>query len=173
MDITFLRHALTNLNGKGFIATQLDYSINEEGKRQCKDNVFKEEEFDNIYCSPFKRTIETAQLVYPYKKPIIMPELAQRDLGELNEKYKKDYDLEYLRLVREYLVNPKNAETIGEIIYRLNKFFNYLNINQQNDDKILVVTHNGIMRIIKKYYLFEKQEIESKNLGKFTLTLKR
>ena len=97
----------------------------------------------------------------------------QRNLGVLNEKYKKDYTREYLKLVRDYIVNPEGAETLNDIIIRLDCFFDYVKLNNSENANILVVTHNGIMRIIKKYYMNETNNIESENLGKFTLTLKR
>lgn len=171
MNITFLRHAKTDLNGKGFIATKLDYPLNEIGRNQCKLCLFKEGSFNNVYCSPFKRTIETAKLVYPYKSPIITENIAQRDLGILNEKFKKDYDDNYLKLVREYIINPENSETLEQILKRLDDFFAELFISQNKNDKILVVTHNGIMRIIKKFYMDQDMEIETKNLGSFTFCM--
>ena len=39
--------------------------------------------------------------------------------------------------------------------------------------KILIVTHNGIMRIIKKYFLDYEYNYETNNLGKFVMKLER
>ena len=173
MIVTILRHGTTDLNGKGLIATKLDYSLNDNGKKQCIENIFAKNDFSTVYSSPYKRTLETARLVYPYSEPIIVPCIVQRDLGILNEKYKKDYTREYLKLVREYIVNPEGAETLNDIMIRLDCFFDYVRLNSSDDDNVLVVTHNGIMRIIKKYYMNDTNNIESENLGKFTLTLKK
>ena len=173
MIVTILRHGTTDLNGKGLIATKLDYSLNDNGKKQCIENIFAKNDFSTVYSSPYKRTLETARLVYPYSEPIIVPCIVQRDLGILNEKYKKDYTREYLKLVRKYIVNPEGAETLNDIMIRLDCFFDYVRLNSSDDDNVLVVTHNGIMRIIKKYYMNETNNIESENLGKFTLTLKK
>ena len=133
--------------------------------------VFEENEFNAVYCSTFKRTQDTAQLVYPYKKPIITPLITQRNLGVLNERKKYEYDVEYLKVIRSYIVNPENAETLTDLKKRIEKFFNLLRKQQANDDKILVVTHNGIMRIIKQYYMFNNEEMETEYLGKFTYKL--
>ena len=173
MEIIFLRHATTNLNGKGFIATQLDYHLNENGIMQCKQMIFKENFFNEVYCSPFKRTKDTAQLVYPYKEPIVTPLITQRNLGILNEKKKWEYDSEYIKAVREYLVTPEKAETLEDVRKRIDMFFKLLKKQQTDNDKVLVVSHNGIMRIIKKYYMSNYEEIETKNLGEFTYNLKR
>ena len=37
---------------------------------------------------------------------------------------KKDYSIEYLKEVREYLVNPENTETLEDIMERINIFLN-------------------------------------------------
>jgi len=149
------------------------YSKNEFGINQCLTNVFSSDSFDYVYSSPYKRTIETAKIVYPYLEPIVFSYLEQRDLGELNEKFKKDYNSEYLKLVRNYVVNPKGAESIQDIIYRLDLFFEYIKSQHDDNSQLLVVTHNGIMRIIKKYYMNEKNNIDSENLGQFKLILKK
>ncbi len=173
MEITFLRHAKTDLNGKGYIATKKDYFLNEIGREQCLRNVFPPNSFNSVYCSPYKRTIETAEIVYPYLEPVVFSNLTQRDLGILNEKMKKDYNIEYLKAVSEYLVNPENAETLQDIVKRLDKFFEYIKLHHDDNSKILVVTHNGIMRIIKKCYLNEVNNIDSQNLGQFKMILRK
>lgn len=173
MELIFLRHAKTDLNGKGYIATKKDYFLNEIGREECLRNVFPPDSFNSVYCSPYKRTIETAKIVYPYLEPVILSNLMQRDLGILNEKMKKDYSIEYLKAVREYLVNPENAETLEDIMERLNNFFEYIKLQHDNNSKILVVTHNGIMRIIKKFYLNEVNNIDSQNLDQFKMILKK
>ena len=173
MEITFLRHGKTELNGKGYIATKKDYSLNEVGINQCSNNIFLPDSFDYVYSSPFKRTIETAKIVYPYLEPIISSYLTQRDLGELNEKFKFEYDNEYLRLVREYIVTPQNAESLEDVMTRIELFFQYVMLHHDDNSQLLVVTHNGIMRIIKKYYMNESNDIDSENLGQFKLILKK
>ena len=173
MELIFLRHAKTDLNGKGYIATKKDYFLNEIGREECLRNVFPPDSFNSVYCSPYKRTIETAKIVYPYLEPVVLSNLMQRDLGILNEKMKKDYSIEYLKAVREYFVNPENAETLEDIMERLNNFFEYIKLQHDDNSKILVVTHNGIMRIIKKYYLNEVNNIDSQNLEQFKMILKK
>lgn len=171
MKITFLRHGTTDLNGKGYLATKLDYPLNENGRCECKKIKFRDGEFDCVYCTPYKRTIETAEIVYPYKKAIVMSLIVQRDLGELNEKFKRDYPEEYVSKVRDYSLVPLNAESLDDIKIRIDSFFEYLKKNHKCDDKILVVGHNGIMRIIKKYYMNVECNIDTNNLDRFDFYL--
>lgn len=80
MEATFLRHDKTNLNGKGYIATREDYFLNEIGRKGCLRNVFPPDSFNSVYFYPYKRTVETAKIVYPYLEPVIFSNLIQRYL---------------------------------------------------------------------------------------------
>ena len=73
-----------------------------------------------------------------------------------------------MRLSSEY-----NIGTLKGIIERLNNFFEYIKLQHDDNSKILVVTHNGIMRIIKKFYLNEVNNIDSQNLDQFKMVLKK
>ena len=95
------------------------------------------------------------------------------DICEFKKKRKKDYNIEYLKLVRNYIVTSKGAESIQDIICRLNLFFEYIKLQHDDNSQLLVVTHNGIMRIIKKYYMNEENNLDSENLGQFKLILKK
>lgn len=68
MEVIFLRHAKTDLNGKGYIATKKDYFLNEIGREECLRNVFQPNSFNRVYCSSYKRTVETVKIVYPLKQ---------------------------------------------------------------------------------------------------------
>lgn len=94
-------------------------------------------------------------------------------IDEIGEKFKKDYNIEYLKLVRNYIVNPKVTESIQDIICKLNLFFEYIKLQHDDNSQLLVVMHNGIMRIIKKYYMNEENNLDSENLRQFKLILKK
>lgn len=173
MELTFLRHAQTSLNGKGYIATKLDYSLTLEGIEECKKNQFLMDIFEDVYCSPYKRTYETSKLIYPFKEPIKNNLITQRDLGVLNEKFKMEFSKEYLSLITNYKINPTGAESLEDIIKRVTMFFELLLNNYDEKSKILIVTHNGIMRVIKKYFLDYEYDYETNNLGKFVMKLER
>ena len=173
MELTFLRHAKTALNGKGYVATKLDYSLTKEGIEECKKNQFSTDIFADVYCSPYKRTYETSKIIYPFKEPIKTDLITQRDLGILNEKLKMEFSKEYLSLIKNYQINPIGAESLEDILKRITNFFGLLLNNYDEKSKILIVTHNGIMRIIKKYFLGYEYDYETNNLGKFVMKLER
>jgi broad specificity phosphatase PhoE len=60
MDIIVVRHGQTEANKSGVIGT--DSNLTEEGKQQAKElgDKLSREQIDVIYCSPLKRTSQTA-----------------------------------------------------------------------------------------------------------------
>lgn len=173
INITIIRHGTTDLNGKGYIGTKKDFPLNANGIMQCLESKYNIGTFDNVYCSPYIRTIQTANIVYPYKAPIISNLITQRDMGVLNEHFKTEYNVSYLKKVREYLINPANAESLDDVKKRLNLFFEILSNENYENSNILIVTHNGIMRIIKKEILNYAEYEDTNNLGGFSMKLKK
>ena len=114
MEVIFLRHAKTDLNGKGYIATKKDYFLNEIGREECLRNVFPPNSFNRVYCSSYKRTVETVKIVYPYLDPVIFSDLTQRDLGELNEKMEKDIDDLYVFLAKYCRIPDKTILLVDD-----------------------------------------------------------
>ena len=129
------------------------YSSSKEYRSYCPSNIFF---IDRIYTRLQKWYMNSKKI----KNTIIYYN---------NEKLKKDYDSEYLKLVRNYIINPKGAESIQDIIYRIDLFFEYIKFRHNDNSQLLVVTHNGIMRIIKKYYMNENNNIDSEILGQLIL----
>ena len=117
-----------------------------------------------------KRAIETAELVYPYQKPIINNYIIERNLGEFEGKLKKEVDSTLVELFRKNKYIPKGAETIEELNKRVQYFIENLKENHKNDDKILVITHAGILRQIKKIYL-NSNDYFLKNLEKVEINI--
>ena len=169
--LTFIRHGTTDVNGMGYIATNKDIPLNENGVKECESIRFKKGKFDKVYCSPTKRTLQTAKLIYPYVKAEITELLKQKEWGELTNHFKKEYDSEYISKLRNYKINPSGAESLDEVIARLNKFFEKIKKENKDESRILIVTHNGILRIVKKIFLNNNTYEETRYLECFNITL--
>lgn len=173
MQLYIVRHAVTELNGKGYLATKQDPGLTSEGIKECEKMRYSEGDFDNVYCSPYKRTIQTAKLLYPYKEPIVTELITQRDFGSLSEHFKEEYSEEFLEKLRNYKIDREDLEDISEIMHRLFKFFEMVAENNDEQSSILVVTHNGIMRVIRKQFLFGTKYEEERNLKGFSMQLEK
>lgn len=169
--VRFVRHAETELNKLGIFTGRTDCNITEEGFEDAKKLLNEDEKkFDYIYCSPLKRTNQTLQAILPGIKPIIDERIIEISLGEWEGKRKNTFDENLLALYRAGQYIPPGAETTSQVDNRVCNFIESIFENYQNDEKILVVTHNGVMRSIKRNFVKSYDDIMSKNLGSIILT---
>ena len=165
MRIIILRHGL-----RGPIPTFLT-SLTEEGFIQVNDTALKLKKIniDEIYCSPFLRTVQT---IYPYcemtKKKIkiengIYESTHSKHFNLTNfkctpEKYRESHpelfdiiDSEYESFLNldEIICNENFYETRDRVF----KFINHLiKIYEHSDKNILLVTHMAVCNLIKRYF---------------------
>ena len=166
-----LRHAETELNKEGIFAGRIDYNITKEGFEQAKE-VFKdyEKNFDYIYCSPLKRTKQTLDVILPNSTPKIDERITGISIGEWEGKKKESLDKTLLALYKAGQYNPPKAETTSQVDRRVCEFIESLFSIYKNNEKILIVTHNGVMRSIKSNFVKIYDNIMSKNLEYIVLT---
>jgi len=154
-EIYFLRHARTELNKKNlFIGQKLDPNIikpNENSFNNLKEDLKK---IDMVFTSPSKRCKNTLRFI-TNKKPAINNNLAEINYGEVDGK-----TLDYLSLNYPYIIeawergeDPKfpRGENNLDVIKRAKEFI--IGLKKQNNKKILVCTHNVVLRtIIGSYF---------------------
>ena len=84
MRVLLLRHGATPGNlEKRYIGTT-DEPLSEEGRKQLATVHFPAPEL--LVCSPLRRCIETAELVFPGMPCIIEPDFRECDFGDFEEK---------------------------------------------------------------------------------------
>jgi len=180
-SIVFIRHAKTKLNQEDvFLGQKNDLSIEsnyDQGIVLRLRNIVEKSE--KIYTSPLKRALETAYLINQKSKIEIT---INYDLNEI------DYGLadgkSYNYLLKKY---PKiilgwnkkkdmafpDGENYGNLSKRLGHFIKL--INNQAEKKIIVVTHNVVMRSIIGKILniphWQWHKIKIENLEDFEVLL--
>ena len=169
--LIFIRHAETDFNRDGIFAGRTDCNITKEGFKKAKDLFSKDQkQFDYIYCSPLKRTKQTLEAIIPDSVPIVDERIIEISIGEWEGKKKDSIDKDVLALYRAGQYTPPGAETTSQVDKRVCDFVKSLFENYQDNEKILIVTHNGVMRSIKRNFINEYSNIMSKNLGSIVLT---
>lgn len=169
--LIFIRHAETDFNRDGIFAGRTDCNITKEGFEKAKELFRKEQkQFDYIYCSPLKRTKQTLEAIIPGSVPIVDERIIEISIGEWEGKKKDGIDKDLIALYRAGQFTPPGAETTSQVDKRVCGFVKSLFENYQDDEKILIVTHNGVMRSIKRNFINEYSNIMSKNLGSIVLT---
>lgn len=173
LKLTFVRHAESENNKAGIFAGRTDCNITQEGREKAK-NLLKEEEkdFDYIYCSPLKRTIQTLQEIIPNAEPIIDERIIEVSIGEWTGKKKCDVDENLLNLYRIGKYTPPGAETPKQVDKRVCDFVESLFSKYKDNEKILVIAHNGVMKSIKRNFIKNYENIMNKNLEVISVTEK-
>lgn len=166
--VTFLRHAQTTANRDGIFAGRFDCNITEEGFRAAQ-NLFPNEKFDFIYCSPLKRTSQTLHAFSPKTIPIIDERIIEVDVGEWQGKLKSTLEKD---LISKFLLGnfiPNGAESVEQTDARIKSFITDIFSKYSENDNILVVTHNGAMRSIKRLFPDKINNLMSQNLENFCI----
>lgn len=94
-----IRHGLTQGNLDGKYIGQTDLSLCPEGEKTIRELVNAEiyPEVGKVYSSPLARCLETAELIYPEHKLMIVDEISEMNFGEFEGKTQAQ-----LRDLREY-----------------------------------------------------------------------
>ena len=154
--IYFIRHAQSEANFKGILASRQDYPLTEKGRQEAViiASEFKNiAQLDRIFCSPLIRAQQTAQpIAEAFGLDVETDErITEQDLGvfagmtyaELNQH--PDYVHE--RSKRWEWVPEGGGESYEMIANRLKTFFQSL--ESLEVDGIMSVTHAVTLRIIK------------------------
>ncbi len=154
MIIYFTRHGETEWHKKGFLQGQKNSPLTTRGKKSAKEKgkILSKENIEIIYSSDLGRCIQTSKIINKYLKTKIIKssKLRERDFGDLNGKPNKD--------VRERIdlsdadEKAPNGESFNGLKRRIISFIKLL--FKRKFQKILLVTHEGVLRaILSEYYL--------------------
>jgi len=152
--IYLMRHGETAA-GKKFIG-QTDIPITENGKTQITawKGYFEEITLAAIFCSPLKRSVDSAGLIRKsrHPEPEISSELIEIDLGQWEEEemavVKSRRPEEWEARGRDMDVfKPPEGESFLEVSHRVIPFFEDL-AGKFPDKHILIMGHAGVNRVI-------------------------
>ena len=83
VEIVFIRHGRTPANRENRYLGKTDESLSLEGiealRQEKAEKIYPE--IDYLFASPMKRCIETADILYPGKVPILVPQWKEMDFG--------------------------------------------------------------------------------------------
>lgn len=150
--IYLIRHGITQGNLDGRYIGQTNLSLCPEGRRQIEsysaDEVYPE--VQKVYSSPLARCLETAEIIYPDNKLMIVDELSEMNFGDFEGKTQ-----EQLRDLREYSdwlkggaeSAPPNGEKFGDFTLRCIEGLDAVFTDMMNADieNAAVITHAGVI----------------------------
>lgn len=171
MDITIVRHAESEYNRDGIWAGRADCALTQKGIEAAQElGKTLDTNFDVIYCSPLKRTKQTLFAIVPDADPVYDDRIIEISIGEWENTNKSLYSEQQRELFRKGLLVPPGAESHKDVDKRVCSFLSDVFEKYKEDERILVVTHAGVIRSIKRSFLNITKNIQPSNLDTLVLT---
>ena len=153
MKLIITRHGETLWNTQNRILGRTDIPLNENGFNQAKKLV-KELSFTPlkaVYSSPLSRAYSTALMVAQNHNIACIKDhrLIEMDFGiyEGLNRNNEEYELEKQKFFCRY----PNGESYFQVVARVYALL-YELLERHPNDTILIVTHNGICRIVTSFF---------------------
>jgi probable phosphoglycerate mutase len=154
--LLLVRHGATTLSAEDRFAGSTDVPLSDEGRRQAAalGARLADDEISAVYCSPMRRTIETAALVAePHKlAPVTRPGLREIDHGhwegltrpEVEQRFKD----EYTRWEADpFTVAPVGGECGIDVMARALPVLRAI-VEAHQGQNVLVVSHKATIRLM-------------------------
>jgi len=159
MELTIVRHGQSLGNSQGVLQGQTEWPLSELGRAQARatGRALSSMDFEVVVSSDLGRALETASLIAPGHDIIPEPRLREWNLGIwqghgrawLLEHYPKEWEI-FLRDREE--ANVPQGENGKDVERRTVAFLEELP-QRFPDKRVLVVTHNGPLRSIFRYFM--------------------
>ena len=157
--IHFIRNALTDENLEGRYIGHTNVELSDEGKSQLRqmreDLVYPP--VDALFTSPLKRCTETASILYPDNKPIVIEGMIEYNFGEFDNKTAEQLEKyeEFPRwLAGEKGVKPPYGESNEEFSKRVCDTFEKIaeGLMKTGTTSAAIITHGGVIMTILAAY---------------------
>ncbi len=147
-----IRHGITQGNLDGRYIGRTDLALCPQGEETIKSYAAMSlyPEVEKVYSSPLRRCLETAEIIYPDNKLMIVDELSEMDFGDFEGKTSDE--LMELPSYIEWIHGgieacPPGGEKFGDFTLRcvdgLDSIFR--NMMDRNILRAAVVTHSGVI----------------------------
>ena len=153
MKLYVTRHGQTDGNLYRIMDGIKDIDINEEGIKQANitKELLKDVQFDLVICSPLIRTKHTMEIININEAPVIYDDrIIERDCGEFLGMSWDIFDRDWYWNYNNKTIYEK-AESIDTLFKRVYEFLDDIKEKYKNKT-ILLVTHNGVSKVIDCYF---------------------
>ncbi len=155
-EIYLIRHGETDMNIKGVYYGWTDVGLSEKGVMQAEDlaDILHDVQFDAVISSSLVRAVETASIVSGYDPDMIIRDDRLRELnfGEWEGIHHRELKEKHREALEKWGSDWKNTappggETFFEIYIRVKSSIEDI-LKEYKGKKVLIVSHQGTMRII-------------------------
>lgn len=148
MRLFAIRHGESEGNVDETVYTRkADFKIEltARGRQQADEMRDNLPSVDKIYCSPYMRTRQTMEYLYPdisLRPPVIWePSLQEHSIGN----YRDLKEIEVCRIYSRFFYRFRDGESGADVYERC---VNFLHRIRSSDERILLVTHAYTMRVL-------------------------
>jgi broad specificity phosphatase PhoE len=154
--LMLVRHGATTLSAEDRFAGSTDVALSEDGRQQAMrlGARLADDEISAVYCSPMRRTIETAALIAePHKLlPVTRPGLREIDHGHWEGLTRQEVEArfrdEYARWEQDpFTVAPERGECGVDVMARALPVIRDI-VEAHLGQNILVVSHKATIRLV-------------------------
>ncbi len=150
--IHFIRHGLTKANEIGAYIGNTDYPLSKQGRKQIttmKENL-SYPHTDVVYSGPTSRCVQTAGILYPNIKPVLIAGLREYEFGKWEGKTvaELENDEEFkLWLKDSSKHSPPEGETNESFFTRITSSFSALvnGMMEASIENCVIITHAGVI----------------------------
>lgn len=151
-----LRHGATAANGRFIGKTDLPVVDSGYHRLEKTGELLSEEGISEILCSPMLRCRQSSEHLQLGLKTVVLDDLREIDFGKWEERNFQEISASWPDEVAAWSVWSEQftfpgGENIGDFLCRLKKVQEY--IAQCKAEKLLVVTHGGVIRHLLCLYL--------------------
>lgn len=147
-----IRHGLTQGNLDGKYIGQTDLSLCPEGAKTIRELAAADiyPEVGKVYSSPLARCLETAEIIYPEHKLMVIDEISEMNFGEFEGKTQQQ--LQDLREYTDWLRGgaeacPPNGEKFGSFSLRCIEGLDIIfsDMMSRGVSRAACITHGGVI----------------------------
>ena len=150
LKLVFIRHGKTKGNEERRYVGKSDESLSDLGRLEI-ENLNYNFNVDKVYCSPLKRALETAFILFKGEVIEIVDGLKEIDFGDFEGRNYQELcnDRKYqLWIDSNGLLDVPNGEKNKDFIKRINESLQYIT-DSHIEGSVAIVTHGGvIMRLV-------------------------
>ena len=151
--IYLIRHGQTELNSRHVLQGRSDSPLNDAGRRQAESaaKALSGIVFDRVYSSPLVRAVRTAEIITPYRKPVVDNRLIEMDYGPYEGADLNRLPPEVITFFSDFIRNPapEGMEPLAAVVRRAGDF---VEERCRSRDNILISTHaiamKGILEVL-------------------------
>jgi len=162
VKLFLIRHGQTSWNVEGRYQGSCDIELNNTGIQQAElaSEYFSRVKFSNIYSSPLKRTMETANIINGRSEEGIetSDNLKEVDFGKWEglkfDQINKDYNEDYQKWMEDpYNNHPTGGESFKELTDRTTSAIDSIVAKNEDGSSVAIITHGGVILSLLVYWL--------------------